>query len=478
MLGHMSYRYKVPLVMVFTIIFTGLIVTVIMTWRTVEDLRNELFHNAIKVSTVINDTLVSASKQDNVWQAYQTLKTASAQDDGLDERVFIMLNSDNTVYASDHPKLFPLNSELRSVNAELARLEAHLLDVNSLEPYAYEHPNNLRIYVVSPIIDDGVALGTLIVGYSRSILLPRFYAIVKRVIFALLAVMLVLVPLGAYMGKRMAKPLTKLAHCLGRVGKEPPGKISCSLHEGDDEVGQLGINFRNMIKELAEKENLEKKMVESERLAAVGRLAAGVAHEINNPLGGMLNTINTFKHHGSRNDISDSTMSLLERGLCQIRETVSALLVEARVEGHPLTPQDVDDIYTLIQPDAQQRTIKVEWQNNLHETVALPSTQTRQILINLSMNAVQASEEGGNVWCSINREHNDLRINIENDSGQIDDNRISNLFEPHVHDNPNGHGLGLWVTYQLVRQLDGKIDVKNDTGRTIFSVSLPLERAA
>ncbi len=478
MFKDVSYRIKVPLAFVFVILTTGLFVTLILTWRTVDDLRDELFDGAVKVGGVVNDTLVSAIKQDNVWLAYQTLKSASFLAGPTDERVSILLDTDHTIIASDHPTHFPIDRLLREINAEMARLNAKMENQTPLEPYLFEYPNSQRIYIVAPVLNDGVALGMLVTGYSRAILLPRFYAIVGRVVVALLAVMLVLVPLGAYLGKRMTMPLGGLARCLARVGKEPPGEISCNLHLGNDEIGQLGRSFEGMIKELDEKTQLEKQVVKSEQLAAVGRLAAGVAHEINNPLGGMLNAINTFKHHGSKIDFASDTMALVERGLYQIRDTVSALLVEARMESHPLTPQDIDDIYSLIVADAQKRTVKIDWNNELREVVSLPSTQTRQILINLSMNAVQASQQGGNVWCFIQRERDDLRIRVENDSGQIDAEKVERLFEPFVHDNPSGHGLGLWVTYRLVQQLAGKIDVNNEAGRTVFSISLPLQEVA
>jgi signal transduction histidine kinase len=175
------------------------------------------------------------------------------------------------------------------------------------------------MYVIIPMLDDGVALGTLIIGYSRSLFLPRFYGIVQRVAFSSLAVMALLLPFGWYLGKRMAAPLAKVVDCLAAVGRKPADQIRCDLCEGKDEVGKLGIRCQQMIQELQEKQRLAREMVASERLAAVGRLAAGVAHEINNPLGGMLNAIDTFKHHGCTDAVTGKTLSLLERGLGQPR---------------------------------------------------------------------------------------------------------------------------------------------------------------
>ena len=288
----------------------------------------------------------------------------------------------------------------------------------------------------------------------------------------------VLLPLGWYLGNRAVKPLTKLAACMGEVGRQPPDEVQCSLSEGKDEIGKLAVSFRQMLNELREKQRLEQQMIASERLAAVGRLTASVAHEINNPLGGMLNAISTFKSHGQLDSVTERTVPLLERGLTQIGETVSALLVEARSESHSLAPEDIDDVYRLLQPDAQKRSVLLQWKNGLSTVVSLPSTQVRQVLINLSLNAVQASPEGGTVFCNIHKEQNRLCILVDNEGEPIPSDRINRLFEPFVHHNPTGTGLGLWVTYQIVQQLDGEIRVKSNGGHTRFTVQLPLELAA
>jgi signal transduction histidine kinase len=332
--------------------------------------------------------------------------------------------------------------------------------------------------VIVPLVDDGVAVGTLIVGYSRSLFLPRFYGIVQRVALSSLAVLAILLPVGWYLGKRMVTPLARLANCLGEMGRKPLDQIRCPVHDGRDEIGQLGTRFQQMLQELREKQRLEQQMVASERLAAVGRLAAGVAHEINNPLGGMLNAISTFRQHGRQDAITEKALSLLERGLAQIRDTVSALLVEARPESHALTPRDVDDILMLLQPDANKKALQVTWDNGLTEPLPLPSTLIRQVLMNLSLNAVQAAPRGSVVDCRIRRDQHLLCIEIENEGDGIPREQTHALFEPFVHQNPTGSGLGLWVTYQIVQQLNGEISVKSEAGHTCFTVQLRLEAAA
>ena len=176
--------------------------------------------------------------------------------------------------------------------------------------------------------------------------------------------------------------------------------------------------------------------------------------------------------------MTEKTLSLLERGLKQIGDSVSALLVEARPESRALTPQDIDDVHTLVKPDAQKRAIRLHWSNNLQGAFTLPSTPVRQVLINLSLNAVQAAPDGGTVTCGIDQEQDCLHIRVDNEGADIPSEQLNRLFEPFVHHNPSGSGLGLWVTYQIVQQLHGDIAVKSAKGHTRFSVRLPLEIAA
>ena len=257
-----------------------------------------------------------------------------------------------------------------------------------------------------------------------------------------------------------------------------PHDAEARVEESGDELGRAGAAYKAMLKELRKKESLEREVMLSERLAAVGRLAAGIAHEINNPLGGMLNAINTYERHGNDDPMTRKTLSLLERGLLQIRDSVAALLVEARVESHPLMRQDIEDTHLLVLPDAHRKSARFEWENDIVDALPVPSTPVRQVLINLLLNAVQAVGERGTVACHVYRDSRELHISVANDGEHISQQQIEGLFEPFGTTRADGHGLGLWVTYQIIDQLGGEISVSSEPGETRFHVCLPLERAA
>jgi signal transduction histidine kinase len=192
----------------------------------------------------------------------------------------------------------------------------------------------------------------------------------------------------------------------------------------------------------------------------------------------MLTAIDTTRKHGDPDPIAAKTLSLVERGLQQIRHTVSALLVEARIEARALTPQDVDDVRTLLEPEAEAREQRLQWHCELDRSLPLPSTSIRQIMINLLLNAIQAAGHGGNVSCRIADDGHQMSLEIRNDGRAISTEQLDHLFEPFVAGEGGGSGLGLWVTYQIVEQLRGTIRVKSGPPETEFAVALPLGAVA
>ncbi len=494
-LRDLSYRVKTPLSVVLVILLTALILSSVLLVRAYQDSRADLISNALDLGTVLSRTLRPAMTRDEVWQAYETIMSPLERDagwqyaveqggepaipvEGKPEREIYVLDTRNRVYVASRPREYPMLQPLARRGPEHAELVRRIETLEDRRPLVVDDVWSGRYVMVVPILaEDSAPLGTLVLSYSSSLLVPRFLNAVEQVILATLLVLIVLLPLGWYWGKRLTEPLAHLSDCMRKVGSEVPSDLQCDLYEGRDEIGQVSMRFRRMLEELREKQDLERSMIASERLAAVGRLTAGIAHEINNPLGGMLNAISTYRRHGGERDpVADRTVSLLERGLVQIKGTVGALLVEARLESHALTPDDLRDIRTLIQPDIQRKGLELVWDSTLDAAVPLPSSQVRQVLLNLLLNAIQASEEGGRVVCWLRCDEAFFRAAVSNSGSFIDREQMAHLFEPFAPSRHDGHGLGLWVTYQLIQQLDGRIEVKSNTVATVFEVTLPLHQ--
>ncbi len=477
MFHDLSFRYKIPVRGTVLILITSFAVTAALIFRAYDDLKQDLLANAEGVGRVMAHTLIPALLKDDVWQTFELIRTPldkelngqpSFQADSI-----IVLNNDTEIYVASDPFRFPMLTPLANASVAYERLEQFLSSNASNHTEVQDLPGTDSLYVTSPIISDNVRLGTLVMSYPRASFTPRFARFASRALFATIIALSILVPLSWYWGVRMANPLVQLARCMSRIGQEDPAQLHCELYESKDEIGQLAAGFRKMLGELKEKQVLEKQVIAAERLAAVGRLTASIGHEINNPLGGMLNAINTYRRYGQLDEMTEKTVSLLERGLLQIRDTVSVLLVQATPTSRHFCIDDVNDLRTLITPDIESKGISFEWIAEI-ETLPLSATLVRQILINLLLNAIKATPTGGRVGCHIAAEQATLVLNVYNSGEPIPKDRMPHLFEPFVHYDAEGSGLGLWVCYQISSQLNGHIQALSSEQETRFTVMIPL----
>jgi signal transduction histidine kinase len=476
----LSFRYKIPLRATLVIWVTASAVSLSLMVQTYRDLRGDVVAGAQSLGRVLAETLIGPVVRDDVWRAFEIVNSP-ARSETADASVttadhILVLDGQGKVFVSTQPERFPMMSDATRQDAALAPVVRAAADTETVAASVVEPADEQGLFVVTPILADGVKVGTLVMHYPASPLRERFLGVARRAGLITLVVLAVLLPVTWFWGARMAEPLVSLAECMGRVGRDLPKPGECEIYRSRDELGRAGDALWRMIEQLQEKQALERRMMLSDRLAAVGRLSAGIAHEINNPLGGMLNAISTFKRHGNGDPMVLKTMSLLERGLQQIRETVGALLVEAKVQSRAFSTQDIEDVRTLIEADAEARSVRLAWASNVGDSLPLPSTMVRQLMINLLLNALHAVDTGGCVECQVTQDPSQLTVLVCNDGHHIEPEQMEHLFEPFVRQRESGYGLGLWVSYQIVQQLGGRIEVASAPGDTRFAAHLPLDQ--
>jgi len=283
---------------------------------------------------------------------------------------------------------------------------------------------------------------------------------------------------------KLSTTRTKIINSTG--DKIPVEMTAAIIYEGSEEVASMAL-----YNDLRDKLNAERKLkeaqvrsVQAEKMASLGQLAAGVAHEINNPLTGILLYGNiTLERLDESNPLREYMENVLEdAGRC--KDIVKHLLAYSRQTS---PSREIFHINTLVDQSLnlirdQKRFQNVEIIKDLADEMMMihgDKNQLSQVIINLVMNAVDAMEMQGNLTIRTyrNKEAKKVFFEISDTGGGIDKGNLSKIFDPFFTTKglDKGTGLGLSTSYGIVKENGGHISIKN-TGPegTTFLVELPL----
>lgn len=460
--NNLSFRYKIPLRAVIFLLVSAALFTLAFIWLAHDRLKEETSQSARMIHDFLSHNLVPFIIQDDPMQAYENVRNIARQQQDEIEAIIVLLPNQH-IYVSSLPLKYPMLTPIQ--------LEWNLesLNLNQLQK------TKQGIRYVSNLEYDDTLIARLVILYKPSLFTQRYWQVIKRSLIIAALILLILLPISIYWGRRMAEPLTKLAACLHEL---PNGNYRALSHDtfyySKDEIGQLSQAITTMFEQLTQAEAVKRQLAVSEKLAALGRLSAGIAHEINNPLGGMLNAIDTHRVHGSQDARTLKTLSLLERGLLQIRDIVSALLIEVKPQQAVFSQHDIDDIETLLHNKILAKSIQLVWQTNLTDhSHRIGATYLRQVLLNLLLNAIDASYPNQKIHIELTISETELKLSVTNRGQTINEKQLAQLFEPHISFKTQGNGLGLWITYQLIQQMEGKIQVTSHDSQTRFYISIP-----
>ena len=236
------------------------------------------------------------------------------------------------------------------------------------------------------------------------------------------------------------------------------------------------------IREL-ERRRVEQQLFESEKLAAVGRLAASIAHEVNNPLEAIKNSLyllSTGKSIEQNGRFLDVARKETERVSHIIRQMLGFARRSGEVEWVSVN-QLIEETLILVEKKMKQARVEVvrEFDERLPKARAR-ADQLRQVFLNLLLNAQQAMEQGGRITVRTSVYEQALQPTVSvqiSDTGRgISESDLARIFEPFFSTRAKGTGLGLWVTQDIVRHHGGRIEATSDEGRgTTFNVILPVD---
>jgi len=257
-----------------------------------------------------------------------------------------------------------------------------------------------------------------------------------------------------------------------------------TLPESDDEIGLLNDRFlklqERLIQSRSTMEKTNQSLIRTEKLAALGRMAAGVAHEINNPLMGLKNCLQLLKIDPEN---ADEHIRLLKDGLDRIEETVKSLLEGARRKSGVTKEFDVNmsvrDVLNLMGHRLSKEKVitHIELDDNIPPIINNKSG-LEEALLNICMNALDAIGGIGTIGLKTQLSGDLVRISIGDSGSGIPLDLKDKMFEPFVTTKEvgKGTGLGLYVTREIIETMGGSIDYSScDLGGAQFNIEIPIE---
>lgn len=375
--------------------------------------------------------------------------------------------------------------------------------------------NDWYISAYEPIKDSfGKRVGMLYVGFLEAPFARTKYESLLIIVGAFLFVAALSVPIFLRWARGIFKPLERMTHTIGRVES---GDLSArtNLDQVQDEISLVAEHLDDLLDQVQERdkrlrawndelnarvdartselreanrqlEATTKQLIMSEKLAAIGEITAGVAHEINNPVAVLQGNLDVLRDLlGEHARIADTEFRLIDEQVNRINLIVTKLLQFAKpeeyagfVERH--APADViDDCLPLVQHLLSKAEIDIERETRATRFVLMNRTELQQVLVNLMVNALHAMPEQGTL--TLIDEDADLngrpgiRITVRDTGTGMEPEVLNRIFDPfYTTKRREGTGLGLSITKTLIDRQGGTLDVESTLGvGTCFTIWLP-----
>jgi signal transduction histidine kinase len=457
---------KVPLAVAALMILVGFVLSERVLARLAETQERHL----VELSRSYLDGLSSAIepsilREDN-WEVFDAIARAQELNKSLRPAETIVTNAEGIVIAASDPARHPIGSKTKvsgGVSNEAFRFDAGGSTASAIRVLSYP----------------GRTAGIIFATFDTRHLAAERRDVAIALALTNGALTILLATAGWFLVARMMRPVRILSQHLGVVPETLAVPIPDHVvAETKGEFGRLFRGYNALVRSMKEREDLGKRLAEEKRLGSLGRLASVVAHEINNPLGGLFNAVSTLKMHGHLQNVRVSSLGLLERGLIGIRDVVRTTLTIYRTDSAPrdLAPADIDDLSLLVGPEARRKSVAIVIRNALIETAPIPSTPIRQAVLNLILNAVAAAPAGTDVIVSAGLVSAGLEIVVTDSGPGLPPIAVAVLTGRSSAPPPlDGGGLGLWTISRLVGELGGEIDLdSSSSGGTVVKLTLPI----
>jgi len=301
------------------------------------------------------------------------------------------------------------------------------------------------------------------------------------------------VPMDDAIGRPIADLMPSLGPLIGAARDHGPLRRGEILHRGADGAERtFGISLSPLadaegkvlgrivnFQDLTELRRMEEQVERAERLAAVGRLAAGVAHEIRNPLAAISGSVELLARMQPAGDDARALMDIVTREASRLNGLITDLLDFARPRPPDLQPLDlaatVGELIRVFELDKALEEARVELSAGAPVMVSADAAQLRQVVWNLVRNAAQASPAGAPIVVTVKVAGTFGELTVRDHGPGIPPEQRAQVFEPFFSTKKGGTGLGLAVVHRIVEDHQGRIEIRTPTGGgTLMVVRLPL----
>jgi len=400
----------------------------------------------------------------DVWEVYDILDRARAAFDGQRLLLTVVADERGRVLAATDPRRAP-------VGESVAGFEA-----GAVAPDAVRMTGGTVLRVIAPLGYQGRDVGRIVTELDVTDLLAERRAVAVWLLFGNAVATAVLAFGGWLAVARILRPVGALVRAMDGSKGAPRPIGEAEIPRGDPGLARLIDTYNRMTTAVEERGQAERRLSERERFVSLGRLSSSLAHEVNNPLGGLLNAADTIRTYADRPEVVRESAELMQRGLVHLREVTRAILDQNRLDraGQVLRPEDFEDLRLLFAPEAQSRDQALDWriEAGAEALASQPAAPVRQVALNLLLNAGAVAGHEGRVGLVVTNGGDGLSIEVSDSGAGLSPADLGRLMASGPL--PPGGGVGLRLVHDIVAGLDGRLSHHRTGGETVIRVDLPI----
>ncbi len=285
--------------------------------------------------------------------------------------------------------------------------------------------------------------------------------------------------------RAISRPLQRITLAAIRVINGEYG-TEVNMRKTNDEIGILVDFFNRMSRKMADDieklQKLNQQLIQAEKLAAMGTLASGLAHEINNPLASIYSLIQMIQKNENLDEDTKEKLKLISEQILRIKRVTSDMMDFARARPSSRQPVDLNSVVqstlNLVSFDKNFKKLDIltDFDSDLPKVLA-DSNQMQQVFLNILLNARDAMPNGGKVFVRTRRRDKSVEVEIADTGIGISKENLGKIFDPFftTKSAEKGTGLGLAVCYGIITAHEGKIEVESNNSGTKFVIRLPIK---